>query len=195
MRWVLMILAAMSAMPANAATISEGVDDTGLISFYPAWRFDGVYSVELNRPFKEVSFSIGGTQHITYLEPISGEYLGYDLPLFDDIRPTPAVSSASSFHGLINYTRTATGFDFSFTEPLETRIGTNPNDPREEVWTRWHTLDPIDIFFDAGDPVAYRLSFTASAIPEPATWAMMIVGFGMVGGMVRHRVGSRSIAA
>ena len=26
-----------------------------------------------------------------------------------------------------------------------------------------------------------------SAVPEPATWAMMIVGFGMVGGAARYR--------
>lgn len=25
------------------------------------------------------------------------------------------------------------------------------------------------------------------AVPEPATWAMMIVGFGMVGGVLRRR--------
>ncbi|MBO9713833.1 MAG: PEPxxWA-CTERM sorting domain-containing protein [Sphingomonas sp.] len=27
----------------------------------------------------------------------------------------------------------------------------------------------------------------AHAVPEPATWAMMIVGFGMIGGAIRHR--------
>ena len=36
-----------------------------------------------------------------------------------------------------------------------------------------------------------RLSFQSSAsttaVPEPATWAMMIMGFGMVGGVMRRR--------
>ncbi|MBJ6121825.1 PEPxxWA-CTERM sorting domain-containing protein [Sphingomonas sp. BT553] len=27
----------------------------------------------------------------------------------------------------------------------------------------------------------------AAAVPEPATWAMMLVGFAMVGGTVRYR--------
>lgn len=31
------------------------------------------------------------------------------------------------------------------------------------------------------------LTLNAVAVPEPASWAFMIVGFGMVGGMVRHR--------
>jgi hypothetical protein len=28
-------------------------------------------------------------------------------------------------------------------------------------------------------------SFRATAVPEPSTWAMMIMGFGMVGGAMR----------
>ncbi len=34
-----------------------------------------------------------------------------------------------------------------------------------------------------------------SAVPEPATWAMMIVGFGLVGGLARRRAGAATIAA
>lgn len=34
---------------------------------------------------------------------------------------------------------------------------------------------------------AYSGSFTTAAVPEPATWAMMLLGFGIVGGAVRHR--------
>ena len=32
-----------------------------------------------------------------------------------------------------------------------------------------------------------QLSFTPGAVPEPATWGMMILGFGMVGGAMRRR--------
>ena len=34
------------------------------------------------------------------------------------------------------------------------------------------------------------ISAIAAAVPEPATWAMMIAGFGMVGGALRHRRGN-----
>ena len=40
-------------------------------------------------------------------------------------------------------------------------------------------------FNNAGDGSAYTI--TASAVPEPATWAMLIVGCGFVGGTVRRR--------
>jgi PEP-CTERM motif len=34
----------------------------------------------------------------------------------------------------------------------------------------------------------------ASAVPEPATWAMMIVGFGLVGGSMRLRIRRRALS-
>ena len=39
---------------------------------------------------------------------------------------------------------------------------------------------------DAANGAGLKLSLT-SAVPEPATWAMMIAGFGMIGAMVRRR--------
>jgi hypothetical protein len=44
--------------------------------------------------------------------------------------------------------------------------------------------------FDSGlvdNTAIYRISFTSTAVPEPATWAMMIAGFGFVGGAMRRR--------
>ncbi|MDB5453794.1 MAG: hypothetical protein JWO33_2372, partial [Caulobacteraceae bacterium] len=32
-----------------------------------------------------------------------------------------------------------------------------------------------------------NVSLDVAAVPEPATWAMMIAGFGMIGGAMRHR--------
>nr|WP_253200971.1 spondin domain-containing protein [Sphingomonas quercus] len=31
----------------------------------------------------------------------------------------------------------------------------------------------------------YRITFSAAAVPEPATWAMMMLGFGLIGAVVR----------
>ena len=37
-------------------------------------------------------------------------------------------------------------------------------------------------------------NITISAVPEPATWLMMIAGFGMIGGMMRRRNGNEGLA-
>ena len=48
-------------------------------------------------------------------------------------------------------------------------------------------LDVINLFYKASsNAVLYSTTPTfQSAVPEPATWAMMIIGFGAVGSMVR----------
>lgn len=43
-----------------------------------------------------------------------------------------------------------------------------------------------DVLTSASAPI-YRISFTAAAVPEPATWAMMIMGFGAVAAGLRRR--------
>jgi hypothetical protein len=47
----------------------------------------------------------------------------------------------------------------------------------------------------SSDQPIYRISFTANAVPEPASWAMMIGGLGLVGSALRRRATSRSVIA
>jgi hypothetical protein len=48
----------------------------------------------------------------------------------------------------------------------------------------------------AGDPLTRNFAFRniEGAVPEPSTWALMIGGFGMVGGSMRYRRGKTSIS-
>lgn len=63
--------------------------------------------------------------------------------------------------------------------------------------------DPLRILFRAtGTSSDYRqvnfdnikLDYVTTAVPEPASWAMMIVGIGMTGSMLRRRKADRSFA-
>ena len=50
-------------------------------------------------------------------------------------------------------------------------------------------IDPV-----GGTTVTLNLSSIATAVPEPATWLMMIVGFGATGFALRRRSNSRTLA-
>ncbi len=39
----------------------------------------------------------------------------------------------------------------------------------------------------AANTAVYRISFTSSVVPEPASWALMIAGFGLTGAAIRRR--------
>jgi hypothetical protein len=48
----------------------------------------------------------------------------------------------------------------------------------------------------AADTAIYKISFrNAGAVPEPTTWAMMIAGIGLVGGLLRRRAAASPLAA
>ncbi|QYE33639.1 PEPxxWA-CTERM sorting domain-containing protein (plasmid) [Polymorphobacter megasporae] len=46
--------------------------------------------------------------------------------------------------------------------------------------------------YDGDEGASYSFNAVTAAVPEPATWAMMIIGFGVVGLGMRHR-STRSI--
>jgi len=63
------------------------------------------------------------------------------------------------------------------------------------VWKLFHDADPIlsgsydlDTYFP-NNPGWSHITFfdTGSAVPEPTTWALMILGFGVIGGVMRRK--------
>jgi len=52
------------------------------------------------------------------------------------------------------------------------------------------TFNTFNLAQNSGNPAGLRVEFLSSAIaavPEPTTWAMMILGFGLIGGAMRSR--------
>ena len=47
---------------------------------------------------------------------------------------------------------------------------------------------------NAAPPVAFLDGVSVTAVPEPGTWAMMILGFGILGGVMRRRKASTKVA-
>jgi len=54
----------------------------------------------------------------------------------------------------------------------------------------------VDVTFKNALPsnFAYTITWTGAAVPEPAAWAMMILGLGMIGGVLRRKT-AMSVAA
>lgn len=77
----------------------------------------------------------------------------------------------------------------------------NPNEPWLNFSQNWHSGSATSVtlsFFSnrlgnpyndfALDDISFtRVDTQTSAVPEPATWGMMVLGFGLVGGAIRRR--------
>jgi hypothetical protein len=74
-------------------------------------------------------------------------------------------------------------FRGDFRTPTEvTYYWPNGNLQRKERWTSWFYL--YDQWADVSE---VPFTFTLSVVPEPATWGLMILGFGLAGTALRRR--------
>lgn len=128
---------------------------------------------------------------------------GTDLALnsFTSTVPLPGISDATNLRfrtqpgvpsdsGLGNFTRVTI---YSVDAPTLLNFGflidSSGRPPRISVYTDLGgslTLNGFRYGLEGGFPIATAFP-VASAVPEPAAWAMMIGGFGMIGGVMRRR--------
>jgi len=70
-----------------------------------------------------------------------------------------------------------------------------PDVPIEDYANRWIYRDGYTFYtvnnFVSADDIGKAYSFTISTVPEPATWAMMLAGFGLIGAAMRAAKGKR----
>jgi len=176
----------LAPVPAQAATTVISLDHA------PAYGGRGADGNTL------ILTDIGAFAHITKIaysvtveatEPswISDQQAWFGDSDFYWARYTPAEHTEGdgerSFDGIADLV--AMGMDFSLNEDGLLRLELLDTDNTEAAphgfWSGTFTITSDD---------------TASgAVPEPATWAMMISGFGVIGGCLRRRHGARPSAA
>ncbi len=88
----------------------------------------------------------------------------------------PNIATAGKTHLTFDLTATSGVFNFADDGP-HLKI----------LWSNSASLDQ-----KVGD--LYSQSLSVSAVPEPATWAMMITGFGLAGAAIRRRRGALAVA-
>lgn len=172
--------------PANAivsTTVSNELAlrfHNGAIAGAPASDANGVYSFAFGTTPINFDFSIQGTTNasITLTNLLTNDAVTYD-PFGagnDNAATCPACSGKT-------LTQNSARLDFTFLSGL----GFNPNQNNTYQATLSAAGNSVTAFAKVGD------GFTP-AVPEPATWAMMLMGFGFMGVAMR-RARSRSTKA
>jgi hypothetical protein len=168
------------AAPASAAVITDswtfsGADlgnsgsglitydtSTGLVSdLTGSLNGNGITFISLNDPIPGINPNAPSPGFSTYHGvPNSG---GADF-IYDDLYPQTMSSAAILFSTGSGLTETV----------YEIEVGPNPG------YNLRYFASPNDLVYDYG-------AFTVSAVPEPSTWAMMILGFFGVGFMAYRK--------
>lgn len=189
---------ALGSLPTSAATVIHGTSNGTTISFD---------SPPLDSPFQagktKVSLDIVGGN---FVEGGFDLYTRYSYSIYDSTFPdldqgnttagtescrfgsgpiacTNEYGEADLFH-LSNFLVGPTHLEFAANLPRSyDRCGNLFDVICSESWTSFLSGE-----FTVTNPVRYKLTFSnLDAVPEPASWAMMIAGFGMMGAVMRRR--------
>lgn len=155
----------------TSASISliDLVSQGGFSSVDPFDAVISIYSVTSQRPDATLF-----TQNVTFASPV---IFGGGFNSFSTSVTAPSLTGGAYFLGV-------RGNPVSF-HPLWQNAASN-------FTLRGNGGGGVGNFYDTGfngfGGLAFQLSANATgAVPEPATWAMMIAGFGMIGGTMRRR--------
>ena len=174
--------------PANAVVSTTDANElalrfhNGAIAGAPASDANGVYSFAFGTTPINFVFSIQGTTNasITLTNLLTNAFVTYN-PFGDgndNAQTCPACSALEK-----DLTQNSARLNFAFLSGL----GFNPNQNNTYQATLSAAGNSVTAFAKVGE------GFTP-AVPEPATWAMMLMGFGFAGAAMR-RARSRSTKA
>lgn len=167
------------ALPANAATVIYGpTNPAGVVTLEPAGP---------GAQAQSFSFDVQGNGSFTAVLSFTNPY------------PQAVAGGSATFNfdpDVIQFTEGyfSDGSTFALTT---TPTGAAINIQDIELGFGQQTLTIIGNLIPATNGNSYariggQLTLTSTAVPEPATWVALILGFGVIGGTLRRRTGAGS---
>jgi len=173
------VVAIANVAPASAAVFPVGTVPPGVGSFQAAEGPNGTYNGAISR----VGIGAGTfSDTFTFTLPTSGFGSG------------SVISSTVLMNGVTSLTFSSVKFN-----GIDLAIGSNGNlvfaggDALPVVAGQLNTL-LVSGTSQGGASYGGNLTFIPSAVPETATWMMMLAGFGMMGAGLRYRRRSSTVA-
>jgi PEP-CTERM motif len=164
----------------GAGQLITSIDGVGSFSFQPAGGGD----------FTPQSGTFGLTDLATFSLDTGSIFT------FSQVNPSGFPASAFYSYGLSDLTSfsatfadgilTALSFDTPALFPVSTTGGGGTPFTAQRFRVTGLGLDGVQTLNAAGDILSSG-QFEIAAVPEPASWALMIIGFGMVGASLRSR--------
>ena len=169
------------AAPAQAATIVDTGTPTGnYIPVNPEQSVAGRFSLTSRTTLTDVQGYIGA------------EISDFTIAISQGSLPGTALYSGTftsvkmdSFQGLVGLSWILDAGDYWVSFSSSGYAGMKKGAPRPMSETAY--TDPRWGWGSYPMSMGVRISGVAAAVPEPATWAMMLLGFGMVGAASRYR--------
>jgi hypothetical protein len=165
-------LLAVAALPAEAATIVQG-------STTVTASMDAGSNNSFNIGFSDANLGNPFNEFLTFTTDVAGQ-----LNIFLGTTATDATNDTDFSNVFLTGTGIAAPISIAqiLGDPNETRALNN-----FAVGVGTFTLNIQGTPGTQNGAFGGNVAFVSSAVPEPATWAMMLVGFGAIGASMRRR--------
>ena len=161
------------------------------IAAAPAYAVTYTTSTEV---YDALGDELGSDFDIVSLTGVTGDLTGFGTYLLNTVSFEVGVNSntARTVTGsLANNTATIGSFTLPYSVAYALQIGSSDTITLGGNSYRFGnvgiTINPLTLSAGIGQVATGQLTATIAAVPEPATWAMMIGGIGFAGGALRNR--------
>ncbi len=121
---------------------------------------------------------------ITFDRPVIIETHGIYKDIYNDYDSNGHYLGGNDHIYFMDFSTFTPATELNFTQYMRF----TPYEPLGNGVTRhWTAFYNGGIYVNADDNQPLHYVMTMTAVPEPATWTMMILGFGLVGSVARHR--------
>lgn len=191
------LAAAAMSLPAQAASMFFDFDQANssinVTSNNPDFCIFGscALSASLNLPFNDLTIEEGTSQFFNFATFNVGSGFGWDSDARVEaiLAFTSPTAGPASTDGTANYLRL--GGIFTPGAVVGSLVWDNPiqsfSTAAGDFTVQFGNLSGVTFGSTAIAPVTISVSKVAAAVPEPATWAMMLTGFFGVGAVVRRQ--------
>jgi PEP-CTERM motif len=187
--------AATDTFDGNMFSVDYGVSNGGSQPFFSTFHVDATGSasaVEVGNASSWTVDTMGNTLSLTWNK--AAEFMNSGSPAFIGLKISDTGGHLADILGasVTNTTYTPSTYGNLVEGFLPSQVTFDANNIYVNVNTAmWHAAPMASMGDPYRDQIDLSVNFQAAPIPEPETYAMLLAGLGLMGGIVRRRQGHR----
>lgn len=182
------VTSGLGAGPFGTVKVTESAGALDfLITLNSGFRFHKTQNAQHNA----FTFGLLGDPNVTVSNLSSNKFVGYNLSSGTNVK-APPFANAADVYSALKCTGCGPGWGGGFAGPLSFTVTSSAgslslNSLAYRYWNQKQVFFTADLVNGNGRTGNVAAFDPGAPVPEPATWLMLIAGFGAVGGAMRSR--------
>lgn len=194
--------AQLGPSPYGTVTVTEAVTGGGVkaLDFTVAINNDYWRINDGNNNHRAFTFSLANNPQVSVTGFNDPRFSAVSISQSTGVSAPPFWTGSNVQYVGVNYDGGGAGWNRGFVGPLSFRVtsstyGVTLNSLVSRVYNGQNVYFTTDLVDRQGDTGNVGATLMPGGVPEPSTWALLILGFGVIGAGMRRRQGGLALAA